>query len=218
MEKKILNRILAILSDEYIKFKEPIVSRIVNENGGPFRILISTMISLRTKDDVTEKVSRRLFSIADNPESILKIDEKKLEKILYPAGFYRNKAKAIKETCSILINRFNSRVPDTLDELLSLPGVGRKTANLVLSLGYGKYAICVDTHVHRISNRLGVVETKNPEETEFALMDVLPKKWWIKYNDMLVTWGQNICHPVSPRCSECAICKYCPKIGVKKSR
>lgn len=190
----------------------------MNENGGPFRILISTMISLRTKDDVTEEVSRRLFSIADNPEGILKIDAKKLEKILYPAGFYRNKAKAIKETCGILIEKFDSKVPDTLDELLSLPGVGRKTANLVLSLGYGKYAICVDTHVHRISNRLGVVETKNPEETEFALMEVLPKKWWIKYNDMLVTWGQNICHPVSPRCSECAISKYCTKIGVKKSR
>lgn len=209
---------LSILAKEYLKHKEPIVSRIVNENGGPFRILISTMISLRTKDDVTEEVSRRLYEVADTPEGILKIQDSKLEKLLYPAGFYRNKAKAIKETCRILIEKYDSKVPDTLEELLSLPGVGRKTANLVLSLGYGKYAICVDTHVHRISNRLGVVKTKNPEETEFALMKVLPKKWWIKYNDMLVTWGQNICHPVSPRCSQCAIEKYCLKINVKTSR
>lgn len=213
-----MNKILNILKREYMKFKEPIVSRMVYNQASPYMVLVSTMISLRTKDDVTETASERLFAEADNPRDMLKLSQHNIETLIYPAGFYRNKAKAILNTSQILIDRYNGEVPDELDRLLDLPGVGRKTANLVLALSYRKPAICVDTHVHRISNRLGFVKTKNPTQTEFALMDLLPRKWWLTYNDMLVTWGQNVCSPVSPKCSQCKISKYCPKINVKNSR
>lgn len=196
----------------------PIVTRMIEREKSPYMVLVSTMISLRTKDDVTEEAAERLFERADSPADMLNLSKEEIEELIYPAGFYRNKAKAILKTSRILINRYNGEVPDNIDDLLGLPGVGRKTANLVLALSFEKDAICVDTHVHRISNRLGLVDTDNPEETEYALMDVLPKEWWRIYNDMLVTWGQNICTPVSPFCSKCSIKKYCPKIGVEKSR
>lgn len=213
-----MNEILKILKRQYVKYKEPIVSRMVEDKASPYMVLVSTMISLRTKDNVTEQASWRLFEKADNPQSMLKMKQKEIEQLIFPAGFYRNKAKAILDTSRMIMEQYNGLVPDKLDDLLLLPGVGRKTANLVLALSFGKPAICVDTHVHRISNRMGFVSTKNPTETEFALMELLPKKWWLIYNDILVTWGQNICSPVSPKCSQCSIEHLCPRIDVKKSR
>ncbi len=217
-EKNSIIKILKILKREYIKYGKPIVSKIVEENGTPYMVLVSTMISLRTKDEVTLKASERLFENANTPEKMLTIANKKIEQLIYPAGFYRNKARDILKTSQIIINRFNGKVPSSIDELLSLPGVGRKTANLVLALSFNKDAICVDTHVHRISNRLGLVRTKNPTDTEYALMKILPKKWWRTYNDMLVVWGQNVCTPLSPKCSQCKLNKLCPKVNIKKSR
>ena len=206
------------MEKRYVEFKDPIVTEIAERTRDPFRILISTILSLRTKDEVTAEASKRLFQVADTPEKILNLKTNRIERLIYPVGFYKTKAKRLKQVCRILVEEYNGRVPDSLDELLRLPGVGRKTANLVITLGYGKPGICVDTHVHRISNRLGYVDTKTPEQTEMELRKKLPSKWWIKYNDLLVTWGQNICTPISPRCSICPVAKYCEKKGVKKSR
>lgn len=167
---------------------------------------------------MTMAASERLFKLARNPQDILKIPVRKIEKIIYPVGFYRVKSKNIKTIAKDLIERFRGQVPDDLDELLSLKGVGRKTANLVLTLGFAKPGICVDTHVHRISNRLGFVKTKNPLQTEMVLRKILPKRFWIEYNDLLVAFGQNICKPVSPLCSICKLSLYCPKVGVKAHR
>lgn len=196
----------------------PSVSQIAANNGGPFYVLISTMISLRTKDEVTLPASERLFGRADTPEELSRFSEEEIGDIIYPAGFYRNKAKAIKETSRIIAEDFGGEVPRDLETLLSLPGVGRKTANLVLNLGFGIDAICVDTHVHRISNRTGWVSTKTPEETEFALMELLPKKYWIPINELLVRYGQQTCKPTSPLCSECVIPEHCLRVGVTRSR
>ena len=209
---------MKIMEKRYVEFKDPIVTEIAERTRDPFRILISTILSLRTKDEVTAEASKRLFQVADTPEKILNLKTNRIERLIYPVGFYKTKAKRLKQVCRILVEEYNGRVPDSLDELLRLPGVGRKTANLVITLGYGKPGICVDTHVHRISNRLGYVDTKTPEQTEMELRKKLPRKWWIKYNDLLVTWGQNICTPISPRCSICPVAKYCEKKGVKKSR
>lgn len=209
---------MKIMEKRYVEFKDPIVTEIAERTRDPFRILISTILSLRTKDEVTAEASKRLFQVADTPEKILNLKTNRIERLIYPVGFYKTKAKRLKQVCRILVEEYNGRVPDSLDELLRLPGVGRKTANLVITLGYGKPGICVDTHVHRISNRLGYVDTKTPEQTEMELRKKLPSKWWIKYNDLLVTWGQNICTPISPRCSICPVAKYCEKKGVKKSR
>lgn len=218
MEKKKIEKVLKIMEKHYKRFKEPIVTQVAERTKNPFRVLISTLLSLRTKDQVTALASKKLFKRADTPEKIIKLTEKEIEKLIYPVGFYKTKAKRIKEVCKILIEKYNGNVPDDLDELLKLPGVGRKTANLVITLGYGKPGICVDTHVHRISNRLGYVRTKTPEETEMELRKKLPEKWWIKYNDLLVTWGQNICTPVSPKCSICPVSHLCEKVGVERSR
>jgi len=212
-----IHSVIAILRDEYKKWNPPIVTEVSKERN-PFKILISTIISLRTKDEVTRISSERLFQIADTPEKMRKLESSSIEKAIYPAGFYRIKAKNIKKTCSIIVDKYKGRVPDTLEELLELPGVGRKTANLVVTLGYHKPGICVDTHVHRISNRLGYVKTRTPEKTEFSLREKLPKEYWIEYNDLLVTFGQNICTPVSPFCSVCKIYEYCRRVGVLKSR
>jgi len=212
-------KIIAILQEEYKRFQEPIVSEIAYNNGAsPFKILISTIISLRTKDAVTRDASLKLFKSADTPEKVVKLTAKKIEELIYPAGFYKTKAITILDVCDRLIKEYDSIVPNTIDELLKLKGVGRKTANLVITLGYGKLGICVDTHVHRISNRFGYVRTKTPEETEFALRDKLNKKYWILYNDLLVSYGQNLCKPISPLCSQCRLSKYCGRIGVNKSR
>ena len=196
----------------------PSVSRIAREKRDPFKILISTVLSLRTKDEVTMEASKRLFETAGTPTRLKDVPVKKLERLIYPVGFYRTKARVIQDIARRLTDEFGGRVPDTVEGLLEFKGVGRKTATLVVSLGYGKEAICVDTHVHRVSNRLGLVETANPEQTEFALMDLLPRRYWIRYNELLVAFGQRICTPVSPRCSACPVAKQCPRIGVIRSR
>jgi endonuclease-3 len=196
----------------------PIVTQLAETRRDPFLILISTVLSLRTKDEVTAAATERLFKLASTPEGLLKRSEEEIRQAIYPVGFYRNKARQISEICRDLIERFSSSVPDTLEELLSLKGVGRKTANLVLSLGYEKDAICVDTHVHRISNRLGLVSTKTPEKTEQALLDVLPRRYWSRYNTLLVSFGQRICRPISPLCSRCVLAELCPQIHVSSHR
>lgn len=210
-----IEKVISILKKETKKFKQPIVSSIEKD---PFKILVSCLLSLRTKDQITEIASRKLFALADTPEKMVKLPIKRIEKIIYPVGFYKRKSIIIKNISRELIEKYNSKVPDNLNDLLKLKGVGRKTANIVITQAFNKHGIAVDTHVHRISNRLGIVKTKTPEETEFELMKILPKKYWIEYNDLLVTWGQNTCVPVSPKCSICAISKYCPRIGVTKSR
>ncbi len=184
----------------------------------PFQILISTIISLRTRDPVTFASSENLFSVAPDPQAILKLDTKKISELIYPAGFYKRKAENIKQISGILLEKHEGLVPRNLELLLDLPGVGRKTANLTLGLSYGIPALCVDTHVHRIPNRMGWVETKTPGKTEFALVKILPKKYWIEINELLVAFGQTICTPVSPKCSECPFKNKCPRIGVEKSR
>ncbi len=212
-----IDNIVTILKRENKKYIVPIVT-IVSMTKSPFMVLISCILSLRTKDKVTAEASNRLFKLADNPQKMLGLSIKNIEKAIYPVGFYKTKAKRIKEICRVLLDDYEGVVPNEIDELLKLNGVGRKTANLTVTLGYGKLGICVDTHVHRISNRLGLVKTKTPEQTEFALRKKLPQKHWLFYNDLLVTYGQNLCVPISPWCSKCKIFKYCKRVGVKKSR
>ena len=184
----------------------------------PYQVLIACLLSLRTKDETTGPAARRLFALADTPEQMVILTPAQVKKAIYPVGFYKTKARTVLDISQILIDKYESRVPDEIDELLLFKGVGRKTANLVVTLGFQKPGICVDTHVHRISNRWGYVETKNPEETEMALRAILPKRFWIGYNDHLVAFGQTLCHPTSPKCSLCPIERYCEKIDVKRSR
>jgi endonuclease-3 len=184
----------------------------------PFKVLISCILSLRTQDSTTGSASERLFKLASDTKTMSRLPVKEIEKAIYPVGFYRVKAKRIKEISRVLLKNYNSKVPDNLDKLLKLKGVGRKTANLVITLGYRKPGICVDTHVHRITNRWGYVKTKTPEETEFALRKKLPKKYWLKINGLLVAFGQGICRPISPLCSQCTINSFCDKAGVKTHR
>ncbi|WP_029522438.1 endonuclease III [Persephonella sp. KM09-Lau-8] len=219
MDSKTFIKVLDILEKEFPKWNAPVVSLMAKrEHRTPFQILISTIISLRTKDEVTAEASERLFKLADNPYDMLKLSEEEIAKAIYPAGFYRNKAKTIKEISRILVEKYNGHVPNSLEELLKLPGVGRKTANLVLALSFNKPAICVDVHVHRITNRLGFVKTKTPEETEQELMKKVPREYWNKINDLLVAFGQTICKPVSPFCSKCPVSQYCEKVGVDRHR
>jgi endonuclease III len=194
----------------------PAVEKIAQESQeDPFEVLISTMLSAQTRDGVTAAASARLFQVARTPATLAKVTEKRIEKLIYPVSFYRHKAKHVKETCRLLVDRFNGRVPATMEELLTLPGVGRKTANLVLILSFkSRKNICVDTHVHRISNRLGWVKTSTPEETEQALYKATGQRWWPYINLYLVTWGQNVCRPIYPRCGACVIRDYCPQLGV----
>ena len=198
-------------------FKVPSVTQVSARND-PFQVLISCILSLRTKDKTTIEAANRLFKVADNPKSMLKLPQRRLQKLIYPVGFYRNKTKVILGVSRRILEDFSGKVPGALKELLSLKGVGRKTANLVLGLAYNIPAICVDTHVHRISNRLGWVRTNTPEQAEYALEEIIPRKEWIDLNTTLVTFGQNICVPVSPFCSKCYIYKYCKRVDVAKSR
>ena len=184
----------------------------------PFRVLISCILSLRTQDSTTAQASHRFFALADTPQKMVKLSIKTIQKAIFPVGFYRTKAKVIREICRVLLRDYAGKVPDDIDELLKLKGVGRKTANLVVTLGYKKPGICVDTHVHRISNRWGYVKTTTPEKTEFALREKLPKQYWIEYNDLLVSFGQHLCRPISPVCSRCPVRKYCDRVGVTLSR
>lgn len=198
-------------------FKTPAVS-VVAETKDPYKVLISCILSLRTQDGTTADASARLFSLAATPQKMLGLDVEAVEKAIYPVGFYRNKSVSIQKINKILVDDFKGKVPDRVEKLLDLPGVGRKTANLVMGIGFGQPAICVDTHVHRITNRWGYVSTKTPEQTEAALRDKLPKRFWIEINDLLVKFGQNQCKPVSPICSSCPVAAYCDRVGVGRSR
>jgi endonuclease III len=209
---------IRILRREVPKWETPIVTLMAETYDSPFRVLISCILSLRTQDSTTARASHRLFAVADSPKEMLKLTAKKIEKLIYPVGFYRTKAKNILEICRKLVDDHGGKVPDEIDELLQLKGVGRKTANLVVTLGYRKPGICVDTHVHRISNRWGYVQTKTPEKTESALREKLPKQYWIEYNDLLVSFGQHLCRPISPVCSQCPVVKFCRQVDVKVRR
>ena len=200
------------------RWKEPVLGIVARETRDPFRILIACLLSLRTKDQTTTEASQRLFQLADTPEHMRALSIRTIEKAIYPVGFYKNKAKQIRAICQSLLTNFGGRVPDTIEELLTLKGVGRKTANLVVTVGYRKPGICVDIHVHRISNRWGYVQTRTPEETERILRQKLPAKYWITFNDWLVPFGQHLCRPVSPFCSQCPVSQYCKRVGVRTAR
>jgi endonuclease III len=219
MRQDQIHAALRIVRREIRQWHEPVVGVVARESArDPFRILISCLLSLRTKDKTTSEASAHLFRLAHTPDALLKLPLKRIEKAIYPVGFYRTKAKAIHQICRRLIESYGGIVPDSIDELITLPGVGRKTANLVVTVGYGKPGICVDIHVHRISNRWGYVKTSTPEQTEQALRRTLPKRYWITFNDLLVPYGQNLCQPVSPFCSRCKIIDYCDRVGVTRSR
>ena len=181
-------------------------------------MLIACILSLRTQARTTGLAAARLFAVADTPAAMLALHARRVERLIYPVGFYRTKARVIRGLCRDLLERFDGRVPDDIDALLTLKGVGRKTANLVVTMGFGKLGICVDTHVHRISNRLGYIRTRDPEATEMALRARLPRRYWIGYNDLLVAFGQNVCTPISPRCSRCPVNTLCRRVGVTSAR
>jgi endonuclease-3 len=210
-------RVIRLIEKQVKDFTVPSVT-LVSRRNDPYQVLISCLLSLRTKDKTTIEASLRLFKVADNPKDMVKLTPLRIQKLIYPVGFYRNKSRVIIGASKRILEDFSGRVPDELDELLKLKGVGRKTANLVLGLGYNKPAICVDTHVHRISNRLGWVKTEIPEETEEALRKIVPRPLWIDLNTTIVTFGQNLCFPVSPFCSRCSVFKYCKRTGVTRFR
>lgn len=199
-------------------FPAPILSHLAEQGSDPFKILIACILSLRTRDQATAEASKRLFAISSDPYSMAEMQLKKIEKAIFPVGFFRIKAKQIKVLSQKICHDCNGKTPDTIEALLSLQGVGRKTANLVVTLAYKKPGICVDTHVHRICNRWGYVFTKNADRTEQSLRGKLPRRWWIPFNGLLVPFGQNICTPISPWCSTCCLNQYCPKIGVLSKR
>jgi len=215
MNEAQIHKIVRTLKKAVSQWRAPVVG---HYQQSPFKVLISCVLSLRTQDKTTEAASQRLFELADSPERMAKLATAAIEEKIYPVGFYKTKAKNIKKICAILNKEFGGRVPDEIDALLALPGVGRKTANLVVTLGFNKPGICVDTHVHRITNRWGYVKTKTPEKTEQALREKLPRRYWIAINDLLVTFGQNCCKPISPFCSRCPIVAYCERHGVDRSR
>ncbi len=211
--------VVRILKSEFKRLKTPYVTEVAAElRKSPFKVLVSCILSLRTKDATTREASERLFAIASTPEGIAGLTTRVIEKAIYPAGFYRVKAGVLKNLSVELVKNYDSKVPDTIEGLMALKGVGRKTANLVVTMAYAKPGICVDTHVHRITNRWGFVSTKTPEKTEFALREILPKRYWIIINDLLVAYGQNICKPISPLCSVCKLSDYCKKVGVGRRR
>ena len=196
----------------------PAVSMMAVQLQDPFTVLISTVISLRTKDDVTLKASKRLMDAAPNAKEMVKFSEDEISQLIFPAGFYKRKAVQIKEIAQILVDKYDGQVPSNAQDLMALPGVGLKTTNLTLNLGFGIEAICVDCHVHQISNRLGWIQTKTPEESEKALMKIMPRRFWIPLNELLVSYGQEICTSVSPKCSLCPENGRCPKVGVTRWR
>jgi endonuclease III len=219
MRRDQIHAAVKLVRQEVGRWQEPVLGVVAKQSDrDPFLILISCLLSLRTKDKTTREASDRLFAMARNPASMLKLPLKKIERAIYPVGFYRTKAKSIHQICRRLIETYEGTVPDSIDELVTLPGVGRKTANLVVTVGFQKPGICVDVHVHRISNRWGYIKTKTPEESEKALRRKLPKQYWITYNDLLVPYGQNLCLPISPWCSTCKLADLCDRVGVKKSR
>jgi endonuclease III len=218
MQASDIHQAMAILRESAKQWQPGLVDDMARVEPNPYHILMATILSLRTKDTLTAQVAPRLFALAGNPYDMVRQPPEKIAETIYPVGFYRNKAKSILAISQKLIDNYNGSVPADLEELLKLPGVGRKTANLVLTAGFNKPGICVDTHVHRISNRWGYVKTKTPEETEFALRAKLPPEYWLEYNGLLVSLGQTICHPTSPWCSRCPVAQFCDRVGVVRSR
>jgi endonuclease-3 len=219
MDAPTMGRVLGTLRRGAAALDRTAIAALVDAAGqDPFRILIACLLSLRTRDETTGPAAARLFALADEPAALLRVPRRRIERAIYPVGFYRTKARVLHGVSRELVQRFDGRVPADLDALLTLPGVGRKTANLVLTVGFGLPGICVDTHVHRISNRLGFVRTRTPEQTEWALRAKLPRRHWIGLNDLLVAYGQNVCQPVSPHCSRCRVQPHCHRIGVVHSR
>jgi endonuclease-3 len=210
-----IDEAIRLLKRAVRRWREPIVGRYRHD---PFETLISCLLSLRTKDAATDRASARLFRLARTPQAVLRLSPRRIERAIYPVGFYRTKALTILSVSRALVERHGGRVPDNIEDLLALKGVGRKTANLVVTLAFRRYGICVDTHVHRISNRWGYVRTKSPLETEMRLRERLPRRHWRTYNDLLVAFGQNLCHPTSPWCSRCPLDKLCGRVGVIRSR
>lgn len=213
-----IEAVIKILREECPNWDVPVVNFTANATRDPYKVMISTLLSLRTKDETTARACRKLFRRAQNPEEMIALGEDRIRELIYPVGFYRRKAGNIVNISEKLVEEYGSKVPDDLDELLEFRGVGRKTANLVITLGFGKPGICVDIHVHRISNRLGYIKTKNPHETEMELRRKLPVEYWIEFNYIMVAFGQHICRPVSPFCSKCPVETYCMKRGVKTNR
>jgi len=218
MTRQQLHEAMAILRREVPHWDVPVITLNAQDDHDPYRVLISTILSLRTQDQTTAQASKRLFDLADTPQSMVRLDQQTVEQAIYPVGFYRTKAPQILKISQRLLDEFDGIVPDDIETLITFHGVGRKTANLVLSEGYGLPAICVDTHVHRISNRWGYVKTKDPLATEMALRKKLPKDYWIEYNPTLVALGQQVCKPTSPICSVCPVAAFCKRIGVQRSR
>ena len=213
-----IEKALNILEKEYTKWNVPVVTLIALQSGSAFKVLLSTIISLRTKDEVTIEASKRLYQLLKEPNDVYTVTIEDIERAIYPCGFYKRKSIQIMEICSRLVKDFNSKVPDDIDTLLDFPGIGRKTANLVVAEGHNLPALCVDVHVHRISNRFGYIITKNPDETEFLLRAHLDQSYWKKINYLMVAFGQAICRPMSPHCSKCPLVTMCKRVGVTKSR
>ena len=219
MREDQIHSAIKILRREIRQWQEPVVGVVARTSDrDPFRILISCLLSLRTKDKTTSEASARLFALAHTPTTLLKLSRRRIERAIYPVGFYRTKAKSIHAICNRLLEEYDGKVPESIEALITLPGVGRKTANLVVTVGYQRPGICVDIHVHRITNRWGYVKTRTPEETEQALRAKLPRRHWITFNDLLVPYGQNLCQPVSPFCSRCKLIEMCDRVGVVRSR
>jgi endonuclease-3 len=213
-----IHQVITVLRRAAPTWNAPVVTQMASLSRDPYQVLIACLLSLRTKDETTGPAARRLFALAGTPVEMLTLSRQQIEKTIYPVGFYRTKAQTVLQVSRTLLERYSGKVPEEIDQLLTLKGVGRKTANLVVTQGYNKPGICVDTHVHRISNRWGYVETRSPAETEMTLRKKLPPQYWIEYNDLLVALGQQICHPTSPKCSLCPVQRYCAKRGVQRSR
>lgn len=218
MKEPDIGRIISILKTEAKKFRTPVVELIEFQTHDPFKVLVTTILSSRTQDQTTARAAKRLFEAVGTPSDLAKLSENQISKLIFPVGFYKTKARHLKQLPVVLNEQFGGKIPPTLDALIQLPGVGRKTANLVMTVAFQKPAICVDTHVHRISNRLGYVKTKTPFETEMALRKKLPLKYWKDINWLLVAFGQNRCKPISPICSDCPIRSDCNRINVTNSR
>ncbi len=218
MPKKSIESVMQILEKYYNYTERTTLNRMKKEDKSPYKILISCLLSLRTRDENTEKVSRQLFEVADTPEKILNLPIKKLEKLIFSSGHYKKKSRVLKSVSKEILEKFNGKVPDKKEELLSIKGIGPKTANIVLSFAFNQCVLPIDTHCHRIPNRLGWVKTKKPEDTEKSLEKILPKKYWCEFNGIFVLFGREICQPISPWCSKCPIKKYCERIGIERSR
>lgn len=213
-----IHRTITILKHEVAQWAVPVVGQVAERSRDPFLILISCLLSLRTQDETTARASHRLFALAKTPQAMRRLRANVIERAIYPVGFYRTKARTIRALCEMLVAQWGGLVPDRIDDLLTLPGVGRKTANLVVTVAFRKPGICVDTHVHRISNRWGYVNTRTPNHTETALREKLPRRYWIIFNDLLVPFGQHLCRPISPFCSRCRLRPSCARVGVTISR